>query len=258
MCLDMYQESRVGGGMKEARGKRTEEFHLRRFMECFPEFPDGKLTLSEHPDFLLETSDAIIGIEHTRYIRSDLGAKESVENVALWLASQSYESKGYPLVEVHVLWDFHEKLTKRTMHQFIDTLREFVARHLPRPGDEVIIRYPHWAWKQLPREIMSLTISRRRTMDSNFWVSSRGGFVPELTPADLHGIIRKKEGKVSSYQRNCSQVWLLIVANGFEPSTHCDLAPQIEGVQFETDFDRLFFLHSFAGRVVELRTTDIN
>jgi hypothetical protein len=79
----------VGGEVKEARGKGTEEYHLRRFIECFPEFPDGKLTLSEHPDFLLETSDALIGIEHTRYINSDLGAKESVENVALRLASQT-------------------------------------------------------------------------------------------------------------------------------------------------------------------------
>jgi hypothetical protein len=245
----------VGGEVKEARGKGTEEYHLRRFIECFPEFPDGKLTLSEHPDFLLETSDAIIGIEHTRYINSDLGAKESVENVALRLASQTYESKGYPPVEVRVLWNFDEKPTKRTMHQFVDTLSEFVASHLPSPGDEVAIRYPHWAWRQVPQEIISLTISRRRTMDSNFWVSTRGGFVAELTSADLHSIIRKKEGKVSSYRRSCTQVWLLIVANGFEPSTHCDLAPEIEGFQFETNFDRVFYLHSFAGMVVELSPT---
>jgi hypothetical protein len=53
-------------------------------------------------------------------------------------------------------------------------------------------------------------------------------------------------------------VWLLIVANGFEPSTHCDLAPEIKGFQFETNFDRVFYLHSFAGMVVELSTKDIN
>lgn len=129
--------------MKEARGKKTEENHLRRFRNNFPEFPKGKLTPTEHPDFLLETSDEIIGIEHTRYIRGDLGAKENVENVALWLASQDYEHKGRPPVEVYVQWNFHEKLTKRMMPQFVATFSEFVTRHLPKPDDEVTIRWPH-------------------------------------------------------------------------------------------------------------------
>jgi hypothetical protein len=46
----------------------------------------------------------------------------------------------------------------------------------------------------------------------------------------------------TSYRQKCSQVWLLMVANGFEPSMHCELAPEVEGFQFETDFDRVFFL----------------
>jgi hypothetical protein len=53
-------------------------------------------------------------------------------------------------------------------------------------------------------------------------------------------------------------VWLLVVANGFEPSTQCELAPEIECSQFETDFDRVFFLQDFDGFVVELRTKDMN
>lgn len=248
----------MNGGMKEARGKRTEENHLHRFRVNFQEFPAGKLTLAEHPDFLLETSNEIIGIEHTRYIRGDLGAQENVENIALWLASQHYAHRGFPLVEVQVFWNFHEKPSKGTLPQFVPMLSELVARHLPWPGDETTIRYPHWAWRQLPREIVSLTISRRRVMQKNFWVSVRSGVVPELTPADFYEIIGKKESKLSYYRQNCAQVWLLIVANGFEPSTHCDLAPEIESFRFETNFDRVFFLHYFDGFVVELSTTGVN
>src|SRR5215210_1244305 len=118
--------------MKRARGKGMEENHLRRFRENFAEFPDGKLTPSEHPDFLLETSDGVIGIEHTRYIRGDLGAKEHAESKGLWLASQAYEHNGYPPVEVSVLWSFHEELTKDTISQFVETMSEFVVRHLPK------------------------------------------------------------------------------------------------------------------------------
>ena len=49
-------------------------------------------------------------------------------------------------------------------------------------------------------------------------------------------------------------MWLLIVANGFEPPTFGQLAPEIEQFSFETSFDRVFFLHHADDLVVELST----
>jgi hypothetical protein len=67
---------------------------------------------------------------------------------------------------------------------------------------------------------------------------------PSVAPATkLEKIILSKEAKVPSYRQGCQGVWLLIVAHGFEPSTHCDLAPEAEDYEFETGFDRVFFLH---------------
>ncbi len=163
----------MGGEMKEAWGKRTEENHLRRFRDNFPEFPAGHLIAGERPDFLVKYPDGDIGIEHTRYIRSDLGAQEHAENKALWLASREYENKGYPPVEVRLMWNFHEKPDNRSMPQIVEALCEFVAMQLPEPGGEVAIRYPHEAWRLLPQEIVSLTISRSKSMDENYWVSTR-------------------------------------------------------------------------------------
>lgn len=80
----------------------------------------------------------------------------------------------------------------------------------------------------------------------------RGASVPTLRPLDLHKRIEEKEDKVTSYRQKCSQVWLLIVANGFEPSTFGELAPEIEAFSFETSFDRVFFLHHADELVVEL------
>ena len=45
---------------------------------------------------------------------------------------------------------------------------------------------------------------------------------------------------------------LLIVARGFEPSTFGDLGPEVEGHRFESDFDRVFFLHHANEYVAEL------
>jgi hypothetical protein len=240
--------------VKESRGKWLENQHVRRFAANFAEFPEGELCASEHPDFLLTTPNRVIGIEHTRYINGDLSRYENVENIALRFASQSYERLGPPPVEVHVHWSFHDKVVKRTMQQFVNAFSRFVSTHLPAAGDEVTIRYPHWAWRHMPPEVDSVTISRRRTMTENFWVPTRGGSVPTLEPANLREIIEKKERKLPTYRQSCAEVWLLIVANGFEPSTHCDLAPEVERVKFKTDFDRVFFLHHFGGFVTELHT----
>jgi hypothetical protein len=80
----------------------------------------------------------------------------------------------------------------------------------------------------------------------------RGAFVPTLTPSELQKIMRDKEAKIPTYRRQCGAVWLLIVARGFEPSTFGDLGPEVEGHQFESDFDRVFFLHHANEYVAEL------
>jgi hypothetical protein len=69
---------------------------------------------------------------------------------------------------------------------------------------------------------------------------------------ELQKLMRTKEAKVLSYRQQCREVWLLIVARGFEPSTFGDLGPEVEGYLFESGFDRVFFLHYFDGSVSEL------
>jgi hypothetical protein len=80
----------------------------------------------------------------------------------------------------------------------------------------------------------------------------RAAFVPTLTPSELQQIMRSKEAKVPSYRQQCSEVWLLIVARGFEPSTFGDLGSEVEAHEFETAFDRVFFLHHADEYVAEL------
>ena len=80
----------------------------------------------------------------------------------------------------------------------------------------------------------------------------RGAFVPTLTPPELQQIMWNKEAKVPTYRQQCREVWLLIVARGFEPSTHVDIGSEVEGYRFESGFDRVFFLHHANEYVAEL------
>ena len=137
-------------------------------------------------------------------------------------------------------------------------MADLVQEHLPVLGHEVAIRRSHPAWRSLPEEVGSLTVDRRINFSKNSWTSVRGGFVPTLTSSELQKIMRDKEAKVPSYRQECQEVWLLIVAHGFEPSTFGELGPQQEDYEFGSSFNRVFFLHHADEYVAELRVQPVS
>jgi hypothetical protein len=237
-----------------------EQACLQRFREIFADFPEGEVVLSERPDFLIKAQPRWIGIELIEYhvLESDEGwgspmrAQEGTEDNVLRTASRLHQSKGLPPVAVHVLWHPHQALSLRRIPELAADLANLVQEHLPEPGHEAAIRRRHPAWRSLPQEVASLRVDRRINFSTNSWSSVRGAFVPTLTPSELQKIMRDKEAKVPTYRRQCREVWLLIVARGFEPSTFGDLGPEVEGYRFESGFDRVFFLHHADEYVAEL------
>lgn len=246
--------------MREERKKDRERAHLDRFREGFSEFPEGTVVPQERPDFLVETPQGRIGIEHTEYVRASDDrngppprAREHVENKILWLASREHESRGLPPVTVYVYWNPHFAPNWLDSRGLVASLSNLVRDHLPASNGNVTIKYPHPAWRSLPQEVTSLCIYRCENIGENLWNSPRGSSVPILSAAELQEIVSSKEAKVSSYREMCSEVWLLVVAEGLQPSTHCRLAPEAGEYPFETSFDRAFFLHYSHGLLVELR-----
>ena len=242
--------------------KARERAYLERFRENFADFPDGEVVSFEHPDFLVKAQPRWIGIELTEYHvqepdkgwGSPMRALEGTEDKVLRTASEQYQSKGLPPVVVSVLWHPHQALDRRRIPELAADLANLVQEHLPELGHRVTIRRRrHPAWRSLPQEVASLTVVRRKSISKNSWTSVRGAFVPTLTPPELQQIMWNKEAKVLTYRQQCREVWLLIVARGFEPSTHVDLESELESHEFETTFDRVFFLHHANEYVAELR-----
>ena len=242
--------------------KAREWAYLQRFRGKFTDFPEGEVVPSEHPDFLIKAQPRWIGIELTEYHvqqpvegwGSPMRALEGTEDKVLRRASEQYQSKGLPPVVVHVLWHPHRAFSRRRIQELAADLANLVQEHLPETGHSVTIhRRRHPAWRSLPQEVASLTVVRRKSISKNSWTSVRGAFVPTLTPPELQQIVWNKEAKVLSYRQQCREVWLLIVARGFEPSTHVDFGSEVEVHEFETTFDRVFFLHHADEYVAELR-----
>ena len=249
--------------MKENFKKQTETDHLMRFKENLAGFPEGDIVPSESPDFTVEARSRRIGIEIVGLFRDELDsgglprrARERLQDKLLWEATRLYEAKdeAMPFVEVGVHWSSHVPVTKSRLQEVAAVLADLVATNLPDLGGHVRIGYPHPAWKSLPREVDHLFVSRPASLPENAWGSSRGDTVPTLTSDDLQEAIDRKEGKLPSYRRGCSEVWLLVVSDGLAPSNHFELAPEVESALFSTDFDRVFYLHYSKGFVLELNT----
>jgi hypothetical protein len=246
--------------VKEAAKKARERAYLGRFRENFADFPEGEVVSTEQPDFLIKTESRWVGVELTEYHvqepdegrGSPMRALEGTEDKVLRLASEQHQSKGLPPVVVHVLWHPHQAFSRRRTQELAADLADLVQEHLPEPGHEAAIRLRHPAWRSLPQEVASLRIDRRIRFLKNSWKPVRAAFVPTLTPSELQQIMRSKEAKVPSYRQQCREVWLLIVARGFEPSTFGDLGSEVEAHEFETAFDRVFFLHHADEYVAEL------
>jgi hypothetical protein len=253
--------------VKEAAKKAVERAYLQRFRENFADFSEGEVVSFERPDFLIKTQSRRIGIELTEYHvqepdkgwGSPMRAREGTEDKVLRMASRLYQSKGLPAVAVYVHWNSHQVFSSRRVQELAAGLADLVQEHLPEPGHEAAIRHRHHpAWRSLPQEVTSISIDRRINFSKNSWTSVRGAFVPTLTPPELQQIMRTKEAKVPSYRQQCREVWLLIVARGFEPSTFGDLGPEVEGYWFESGFDRVFFLHHADEYVAELRVRPVS
>jgi hypothetical protein len=247
---------------RQAVQKAREGAYLQRFRENLASFPEGEVVPSKHPDFLVKTQPRWIGIELTEYHvqepdegwGSPMRALEGTEDKVLRTASEQYQSKGLPPVVVNLLWHPHQALDRRRKSKLATDLANLVQEHLPELGHRVAIRYRrHPAWRSLPQEVESLTVDRQVNFSENSWTSVRGASVPTLTPPELQQIMWNKEAKMLSYRQQCREVWLLIVARGFEPSTHVDLGSEVEVHEFETTFDRVFFLHHADEYVAELR-----
>jgi hypothetical protein len=251
--------------VKDWLKKETETDHLRRFKEALVDFPEGPIVATERPDFVVETEQANVGIEVTNLYRnggtsggSRLRATESLQDDTLRQAAQLYEAKEtLPHVQVSVFWSFHTPVTKARTQHIAGTLAELVAAYLPDPGEQAFLGYPDPTWKLLPQEVDHIFVSRSASLPENAWGSSRGAAVPKLQPQDISEAISAKERKLSSYRQQCSEAWLLIVADGLAPSNHFEWTKEVGDTCFETAFDRVFFLHYSHGFVAELMTSPV-
>ena len=237
--------------------KKDEE---RLFVEILAKeldaFPPGKLVDSESPDFLVATSEGVIGIEVTKIHHANEPRQQESECRSLVnTACRLYESESTIPLEVKVHLGGSTQFKKRNRDKFARILANLVLTNIPRPDSWISLENN---WKNpnfFPYEIEGLSIIRLSAFRRNFWSVPSAGFFQENFAPKIEAIIAIKEHAISNYGTECIRRWLLIVAEGNSASTFFDPSTKTLQHSYRSSFDRIFFLEAFRRQVWELNVS---
>jgi len=101
-----------------------------------------------------------------------------------------------------------------------------------------------------PEEIESVTI--RGHVRRPLWYAPRAGRYAEWDAARIQDVIGTKDVKLGRYRLRCTSAWLVIVVDGFAPSSFVDLERQAAGHTYATSFDRVYIFENFDHLIVKL------
>lgn len=238
--------------------KDSEKWQINRFLELMEDAPRGALEHPDPPDAVITADDSCVAIEHTRVIRptspgTNLRAYERRTDDIADKAQQTFEASSDDVLQVSLNFDDRIQLAKSDENEIAEATAAVVSAHTPPIGKGW--RLEAWRFQvsgqAFPRAVESIWIDHVPEWGA-LWSVGRSTMVPDLPPYVVQGEIDGKEAKIESYRQACDEVWLLLVVEGFAPSSHWRLERFPTDHVFETSFNRVFLYHQFNAEVREL------
>lgn len=195
------------------------------------------------PDFCAVCSHGRIGIEITEFRGPKRQRAEEGEQDGLVGEAQAlYARRNLPPVSVQVYWSPAFVLNKRD-RELAAELDELVARHLPAAGRDSILDATAEATVCLEhRAFERIWIDRCVEYETNQWESPRSWWAVAVNSSLVQAEINRKNMKVLGYREEYVECWLLLVKNGFLPSTGFEFSPEVLTAEYQSSFDRVLIL----------------
>lgn len=253
-------------------GEEQEKFHLKQFKIKLPAFPKGNVEFCNNkqmPDMVVHAEEGDIGIEHTRLIwEEEWKRQERLQDVVMERAKEIYKSENHDSLQLYFLFNPHKPLNNKCVETIANQIalgvKDYVCyfkAHGLQPPEGL---FETWRLKRagvsaFPDAVTNLSLRVPLRNDIEFWTVARNSMVPRLTPEYLQEPIDRKNKKIGNYQGNYAQMWLLLVSQGSEPSSHFDLEFSCEAIEhtYKSHFDRVFLMESFSGTIIPLKITPI-
>jgi hypothetical protein len=235
-------------GRSQQQKKAQERAAIEVFRKRYEGFPPGNILDGEEPDFVVGTSG--IGIEVREYFREEFingSPVQEQESLRLQITQRATERCAAltPKVFATVFFDQSQRLSKRDVAPVADAIVGAIRE--ASSGPEWWLKITNDG--QLPASLESLIIYVPQDLQDACVTTTDVVWVREIGEREMQNILEAKEKRLASYRRRCSEVWLLIVVNGFRIASMAQLPATFP--QLVSSFDRVFVIHD--GRtVVEL------
>ena len=246
-------------GMDKLELKNQEEIQLLRYFKYFYEdFPKGKISKQESPDFILSTSKHYsIGIELTKLF---LQKKKSESEYFVPLFEEEKQDLIYRVktlfkenhdFDISAHFDFSDKYYEINMDLSLLALEVY---------DSIAFRIKRWSSndrfytkiksEKLPDWLHSIDLIHFPEDRISKWVSCKVNVPTAHFYESLKHSIDHKESKLKLYEKNwCDQYWLLVVAECLNCATPFDIIRQIERWKFESGFHKIFLFELFEQKI---------
>ncbi|WP_347838703.1 hypothetical protein [uncultured Draconibacterium sp.] len=240
--------------------KQLEVLLVNYFRKCYSDFPKGRITASESPDFLVKLKNKQrIGIELTR-----LNPANAVEISAADKAKNTFHEELVDSMREHFEFGNDRKLFVKFLfnqHNGINPASELVIRSqtvsLIRSAIENRGRQPFFNQTlnggNLPQGIKQIMIAGHSGLEASVWERSNNLGISTNVVDDIRKAIAKKDEKLRLYQKQkLDKYWLLITTDCLRADKNINLLNKIQREEFSSLFHKVFLFDLMRARVLEL------
>jgi hypothetical protein len=240
--------------------KQLELLLMHYFRERSPDFPKGKLMLSESPDFILKLKTKNrVGIELTRLNPLNARLPDSNEEEQKRIRERIIESAKkifsestpYKLFAKFLFSDnipLNEKSELAITARVTNTIRQAVQ--FRKPAD---FFYFNIDSETLPVGIESILIVNHPELEVPIWERSNNLGISDDVVGDIREAIHKKDEKLRIYQKqSLNFYWLVIVADRLRGLRNYNLHDKIMNHNFHSRFQQVYLFDLIKSKVFQL------
>jgi hypothetical protein len=226
--------------------KEDERRFFNQMREALGGVPQGSVDQPDppEPDIVVTSPPTMVGIEVTElYPAGPIGKlKASEEDGIVERTVRELRLRGVSPLEFRVYWK-PTFIPNRSDRSLSTELAEIIATRNPALGSQIVLasEYDYDEFFE-HRAIERIDIGRFGEYEDFAWGCPRRGWQMSLPPDVLQWTIDKKKDKPRAYERPYTSKWLLIVAEGADPSSWYEFGDSLTHFKFDSPFGRVIFL----------------
>jgi hypothetical protein len=234
-------------------GRQIEHEYFGSFRYFESEIQSGSITHGDSPDFRVDVSGRVVGVEVTRLFkpegRQDI---ESTQERILEEACRRAQEQMLPPAHVTLFFNLHGPLDSAVRSRIADAIVRVVKERMPPVGESVEVeRAPGQ-----PHEVDLIMVNRVHCRAPGRWEWFEFGAVEKDVARVVEEAIARKAERLSSYLECCNECWLLLVADSFRASGKLAFEDSCQSHVFVSPFARTYVLDFGKGRLYQLRTLE--